>query len=172
MPQLGGTLISGEKLALSGWKTVTFDSVKEMYKKQRNKMLETIIQNEAQQLYIVDPTYFHITESAHLSEVEGQVEGIVELGEQGEEDPYCDRVRRDTLHGRRVTKITNPVNEVQRLSWESWYTQFNDTLHDHDMTDYDAQLWVYMILMEWDCLAPLESNWFLNSLEVKGIRID
>ena len=48
---------------------MTFDRVKPIYGKQLNKIIEAVINNDAQPLYIVDSAYFPITESAQLSEV-------------------------------------------------------------------------------------------------------
>ena len=42
--------------------------------------MEQVIQNNAQPLYIVDPDYFPIKESANLSEAEGYVKGTAIAG--------------------------------------------------------------------------------------------
>ena len=62
VPQLKENLISEGKLALSGWKTMTFDCV--------NEIMEALDQNDAQTIYSVDTVYFPITEAANLSEGE------------------------------------------------------------------------------------------------------
>ena len=67
---------------------------------------------------------------------------------------------------RQVQKDTYPVHEVRRLAWEDWYTQFNNTLYDHVMNDYDADLWTYMTQMEWDFLFPREPSWRANWYQV------
>ena len=50
VPQLKKCLISEGEIALSGWETVTLDRVKEVYDKQRNKVIEELYQNNAQSL--------------------------------------------------------------------------------------------------------------------------
>ena len=58
--------------------------------------MEVIIQIDAQPLYIINPGYFPITESANLSATECQVErpafaGLANQGDQGsqmEQEPY------------------------------------------------------------------------------------
>ena len=52
VPQLKTNLISKGKLALSGWKTLTCDRVKEVYDKRWNKIIEAVIQNDAQPLHM------------------------------------------------------------------------------------------------------------------------
>ena len=52
------------------------------------------------------------------------------------------------LHRRRMDSNANPVQGAQRLAWNDWYAQFNNTLYDHDMDDTDAELWKYMTQME------------------------
>ena len=66
---------------------VTFDHVKEVYGKQRNKIMEVAIQNDTQSLSIADSAYFPITESAITSDFEIPIEetafyGIADEREQ------------------------------------------------------------------------------------------
>ena len=69
IPQLKKILFFEVRSALSGWKTVKFYRVKEIYDKRYNKVMEFLIQNNAQPLYIADPDFFYITESTHTCEV-------------------------------------------------------------------------------------------------------
>ena len=65
VPKLKTNLISEGKLALSGWKTMTYNHVKEVYDHRWNKVMETVIQNEANPLCVVDPVYFPSTENVN-----------------------------------------------------------------------------------------------------------
>ena len=78
--RLKTSLISEGKLALSGWKTLTYNRVKQVYHQGWNKNMETVIKNEANPLYIVVPVYFPFTENANLTEPEGPAEGIAFAG--------------------------------------------------------------------------------------------
>ena len=91
VPQLKKNLNSEGKLTLSGWRIVTFDRVKKIYDKRWSKIMEAVIQNDGQPLYIVDSAYFPITESAQVSEVVDQVEetalaGMADKKDQGVEE--------------------------------------------------------------------------------------
>ena len=107
--------------------------VKLVYGKQWDKIIEAVIQKDAQPLYILDLSYFPFTESANLSVTEGQVEGTVFEGMANQEEYQYD------LHSSRENREVSPVIGVQRLTWGSWYIQFSRTLYDYDMTHYDAQ---------------------------------
>ena len=72
---------------------MTFDRVKEVYEKRWNKIIETVIQNDARPLYIVDPIYFPITESAHVAEADGQAEGTASAGMADQEGQGCTRIK-------------------------------------------------------------------------------
>ena len=77
VPQLKTNFISEGELALSGWKTMTFNSVKEIYYQGWNKVMVAVIQNESNPLYIVDPIYIYFPsiESANLTTPEGLAMG-------------------------------------------------------------------------------------------------
>ena len=63
-----------------------FYLVKEVHNKRWSKIIEAAIQNDAQPLYIVRPAYFPENESAQLSEVVDQSEGIAFVGSADQED--------------------------------------------------------------------------------------
>ena len=75
VPQLKTTLISDGKLALSGWKIMTYNRVKDVFNKKWNKMMVTVIQNETNPLYIVDPIYFPVVEKENLTASKDQQRG-------------------------------------------------------------------------------------------------
>ena len=56
-------------------KTPSLDSAKEVYDKQWSMIMEAIVQNDAKPLYIVNPVYFSMIESANLFPSEDLVEG-------------------------------------------------------------------------------------------------
>ena len=58
------------------------------------------------------------------------------------------------------------MHEGRRLSWDDWYTQFNHTLYDHDMTDTDAEFRTFMYQMPLDFLASRDLDWRVNWYEV------
>ena len=51
-----------------------------MYDEKWNKIMEAVIQNESNPLYIVDPVYFPAVESANVTVQEGPAEGIAFVG--------------------------------------------------------------------------------------------
>ena len=80
VPQFKTNLISEGKLALSEWKIMTYNRVKDVFDEKWNKVMVAIIQNESNPLYIVDPVYFPAVENAKLIVSEGPVQGIVFAG--------------------------------------------------------------------------------------------
>ena len=165
IPQHKTTLISEGKPALSGWKTMTYNRVKDVYDQKWNKVLEAVIQKESN--------------PPNLTVPEGPAKriafaGMADQEGQGEHDGleqyfnYEEQRHWDDLHRRRVNIHARPVHEGRRLAWEDWYTQFNNTLYDHDMDNYNRELWTEMTQMEWDFLAPRETNWRANWDEVSS----
>ena len=113
---------------------------------------------------------------------EGSAEGIAftgmtDLEGEGEHNGlhknfnYKEQQLWDDLHIRRVNIHAHPVQEVRQLAWEDLFIKFNHTLYDHDMGNYNRELWTEMTQMEWDFLVPRETNWRANwdevSLELK-----
>ena len=150
VPQPKTNLISEWKLALFGWKNMTYNRVKAVYDQKWNKVTEAVRQHEANPLYIVDPIYFPVTERENQTIREGPDEviafaGMLDQEGQGEhKGEESDWTNEDTRHWhhldiRRVDHYAHLVHEVLSLVWDDWYTQFNHTLYDHDMTDKVAE---------------------------------
>ena len=105
---------------------MSFDRVKEVYDKRWKTIMEAVIQNDAQSLYIVDPIQFPITQSAQVTEADNQVEGMADQEGQGEHNEletyfdYGEQRHWDDLQRHRVDRNAYPVAEVQRLAWEVW----------------------------------------------------
>ena len=144
--------------------------------------MEAVIKNEAQPLYIVDSIYSPTTESDHLTKSGDPIDAIAFPGmadpegqrEHKELEQHFDhgqQVHWETPHSRRVDRNAYAVDEVRRLAWDDWNNQSNNTLFDHNMDDYANDLWTEMTQMEWDSLAPRETNrranWYDISPELR-----
>ena len=123
VPQLKTNLISEGKLALSGWETMAYNRVKEGYN-QWNKLMEAVIQNEANPLYIANPIYVPSTEAANQTIPEGAAEGIAFAGmahyegqeeHKGEESDWPNEETQHWhhFHRRRVNRHAHPVHEIR-----------------------------------------------------------
>ena len=152
---------------------MTYNRVKTVYDQKWNTIMEAIVQNESNPLYIVDPVYFPAVKSVNLTVSEGPAGGIAFAGmadHEGEREHnglhknfnYEEQQHWDDLHRRRVNIHAHPVHEVRRLAWSNWYTQSKHSLYDNDMDNYNRELWTEMNHMEWDFLALRETNWRAN----------
>ena len=140
--------------------------MKEVYDKQWNKIMEAIIRNDAHRFTS------SILPTSLSRRVQTCPKPKVKSREKRSREWLIRRSKRrkilititikDDLHSCRANWDVSPVIDVQRLPWDNWYTQFHRTLYDHGMTHYNAHLWTYMTQMEWDFLAPRESNWRSN----------
>ena len=183
VPQLKANLISEGKLALPGWEIMTYNRVKDVYDEKWNKIMVAVIQNDRNPLYIVDPSNFPAAESANLTDMEGEADETAFAGMADQEEheekkdifknfDYGDQQHWIDLHSRPVNRTAHPVHEVRRIAWIDWYTQFNHTLYDHDMTGYDNELWTQMTQFEWGVLAPRETNWRADWYQVTPMLRD
>ena len=84
---------------------MTFNRKKVVYDDKWNKIMEAVIQNEANPLYIVDPVYFPATESANATVPEGSVGGIAFAGMADQEENGED---------------SSPANGYSELEMEHW----------------------------------------------------
>ena len=164
-------LISEEKLALSGWKNFTYNRVKEVYDQGWNKVMEAVIQNEANPLYILRSGQLsrHCERKSDCTGRPRRRDSVRWDGISGgtggaqwddAKFDYAEQQHWNDLHICRVNHHAHPVHEVRRLA-------FNDTPYDHDMDNYNRE----MTQIEWDFLAPRETNWRENwcavSLELR-----
>ena len=183
VPQLKTNLISEGKLALSGWKIMTYNRVKDIFDEKWNKIMVAVIQNDKNPLYIVNPSNFPVMESANITALEGLTDGLAFAGMADQEEKedknnlfnnfdYGEQQHWVDLHSRPVDRTAHPVHEVRRLAWTDWYTQFNHTLFDHENNNYDNELWTHMTQFEWDVLAPRETNWRADWYQVTPMLRD